>query len=71
MVATVSSVSGLSVQCDPILLLLGVVDNLAGPQSKKLFVFYAAFYARKAILLQWKGPVPPPPNNSTMEEAHK
>lgn len=59
-VATVSSVSGLSVQCDPIPLSLGVVDNLAGPKSKKLFVFYAAFYARKVILLQWKGPTPSP-----------
>lgn len=58
-IININSVSKLKVPCDPIPLLLGIVDTLEAPQSKKLFVFYAAFYARKAILLQWKGTIPP------------
>lgn len=51
-VGVINSIGKLRVPCDPIPLLLGICDTLEVPQSKKLFVFYAAFYARKAILLQ-------------------
>lgn len=55
----INLVSNLKVPCDPVPLLLGIVDTLEAPQAKKLFVFHAAFYARKAILLHWKGSTPP------------
>lgn len=58
-VSVVNSVGKLKVPCDPIPLLLGIVDTLAASKSKKLFVFYVAFYAKKVILLQWKGSSPP------------
>lgn len=58
-VEVINSIGRLRVPYDPIPLLLGICDTLEAPQSKKLFVFYAAFYARKAILMQWNRPLPP------------
>lgn len=58
-VNVINSVGKLKVLCDPIPLLLGIVDTLEAPQANKTFVFYAAFYSRKVILLHWKGSSPP------------
>lgn len=59
MAADKGSISWISVGLDPLVLLLGITDNLPTTTHKKLFIFYAAFYARKAILLQWKATEPP------------
>lgn len=49
----------LRVPCDPLPLLLGIVDTLVATQAKKQFVLYTAFYARKAVLLKWNDSAPP------------
>lgn len=59
MVGTINSIGKLRVLCHPIPLLLGICDTLEAPQSKKLFVFYTVFYARKAIILQLNKSLPP------------
>lgn len=59
MVTDINAIGQHRVPCDPLLLLLGIVDNLEAIQAKKQFVFYTAFYARKAVLLKRKDPAPP------------
>lgn len=58
-VEVINAVGNLNIQRNPIILLLGVCDNVIPSVHKRLFVFYASFYARKAILLRWKQPDPP------------
>lgn len=58
-VADMSSIGGVAVRLNPLVLLLGITDNLPTSTHKKLFIYYNAFYARKAILLQWKAIEPP------------
>lgn len=58
-VEVINSAANLNVQVNPIILLLGVCDNLIPNVHNRLFVFYASFYARKTILLKWKQPDPP------------
>lgn len=53
----INIVGGLTV--DPLVLLLGTCDMVATNTHKKLFVIYAAFYARKAIVSKRKLPEPP------------
>lgn len=55
----INSIGKLRVPYDPIPLILSIVDTLETSQSKKLFVFYTAFYARKAVLLKWNNSSPP------------
>ena len=57
--AEIESIGGVAVGLNPLILLLGITDNLPTSTHKKLFIFYTAFYARKAILLQWKVADPP------------
>lgn len=59
MVADVNRVTGLSLERDPLVFLLGITDNLVTTKHTKLFTFYAAYYARKTILSKWKLPDPP------------
>lgn len=63
--ADINSVAGLSLDADPLIFLLGITDNLKATKHTSLFVFYAAYYARKAILLKWK--LPEPPQLSTLK----
>lgn len=58
-VDVINSVGNLHIQMNPIILLLGVCDNLISNTHKRLFVFYTSFYARKTILIKWKQPDPP------------
>lgn len=58
-VSDINGVAGLHLDVDPLVFLLGITDNLATTKHTKLFVFYAAYYARKEILLRWKLPDPP------------
>lgn len=51
-VDTINSVGHLQIGMNPIILLLGVCDNITASTHKRLFVFYASFYARKSILLK-------------------
>lgn len=53
-VADINVVAGLSMAMDPLILLLGITDNLPTSKHNRLFVFYAAYYARKIILSEWK-----------------
>lgn len=55
----VNGVAGLQLKADPMVFLLGITDNLIAGKHTKLFVFYAAYYARKEILLRWKRSDPP------------
>lgn len=55
----INSVGNLSLGLDPLVLLLGICDGVASNTHKQLLVFYATFYARNAILLNWKQPDPP------------
>lgn len=57
-VLTINSVGNISLGLDPLVLLWGICDRVASNTHKQL-VFYATFYARKAILLNWKQPDPP------------
>lgn len=54
-VADLNRVTGLSLDRDPLVFLLGITDNLATKHTK-LFKFYVAYYARKMILSRWKLP---------------
>lgn len=58
-VADMSSIISMHPKLDPLVLLLGMTDNLPTTTHIKLFIFYTAYYARKTILLQWKAPDPP------------
>lgn len=58
-VSVINSVASVVVPLDPTVLLLGVSDLVTKNTHTKLFIFYAAYYARKAILLKWKTPDPP------------
>ena len=58
-VNVINSVGNIHVDLNPIILLLGICDNVIPNTHKRLFVFYASFYARKAILLRWKQLEPP------------
>lgn len=58
-VDNINTVSQLQIGMNPIILLLGICDNITPNTHKRLFVFYASFYARKSILLKWKQPDPP------------
>lgn len=53
------SIGKIRVACDPLPMLLCIVDTLDTTQAKKQFVFYTAFYARRAILQKWSDPAPP------------
>lgn len=44
---------------DPAVLLLGIYDTVTPKTYKWLFIFYAGFYSRKAILTKWKQTEPP------------
>lgn len=55
----INSVGRIRVPYSPLPLLLGMCGSLEAPRRKKLFVFYTAMYARKAILLNWNQPQPP------------
>lgn len=59
MVAIINSIGNLNIGIDPLIWLLGICDNVTPNTHKRLFVFYASFYARKAILTKWKQPEPP------------
>lgn len=56
MVHNINSVGGLNVRVEPLFLLLGICDTVTTNTHKRLFIFYASFYARKAILTEWKQP---------------
>lgn len=53
-VSDVNGVAGLQLKADPMMFFLGITDNLTAGKHTKLFVFYAAYYARKEIMLLWK-----------------
>lgn len=55
----ISLIGNLTVALDPRVLLLGICDTLTTNTHKRLFIFYALFYARKAILISWKQADPP------------
>lgn len=57
--ADIKKVAGLHLDIDPLVFLLGIIDNLATTKHAKLFVFYAAYYGRKTVLLKWKLSDPP------------
>lgn len=57
--ANISSISGIPIKLDPLILLLGVTDNIPTNTHTKIFIFYCAYYARKTILINWKAPEPP------------
>lgn len=40
--------------CIQAILQLSICDTITPNTHKQLFIFYAAFYARKSILLKWK-----------------
>lgn len=43
---------------DPILALLGSMEDVVASRHVKLFLFYALYYARREILLRWKQAAP-------------
>lgn len=58
-IADVNGVTGLSLDRDPLVFLLGITDNLVTTKHTKLFIFYMDYYASKTILSRWKLPDPP------------
>lgn len=58
-VQSINSIGNLAITLDPRVLLLGICDTLTTNTHKRLFIFYALFYARKAILIKWKQADPP------------
>lgn len=53
-VAEINIIGDLSMVIDPRVLLLGIYNTVTPNTHKQLFIFYAAFYARKTILSKWK-----------------
>lgn len=60
MVADINTIGGVTLDLDPLVLLPGITDNLTTNKHTNLFIFFAAvYYARKVILSKWKLPDPP------------
>lgn len=64
----INSIGNLAITLNPRVLLLGICDTLTTNTHKRLFIFYALFYARKAILIKWKQA--DPPDGGTVENTH-
>lgn len=58
-VADIKVISGVSLTLDSLVLLLRMTYNIPTNMHVKLFMFYAAYYARKTILFVWKASNPP------------
>lgn len=52
---TLNDLGDWSLQSDPRMLLLGIMDDVVASRHMKLLLFYA----RKEILFRWKQPTPP------------
>lgn len=59
MVQYINSIGNLTIGLDPRVLLLGICDAITTSTHKQLLIFYASYYARKAILIKWKQSEPP------------
>lgn len=62
MVEEINTITNLSVPLDPKILILGITELITHSTYDKLLLFYLCFYARKALLQQWKLVTPPTVN---------